>query len=174
MIIAISRRRTPPGRLNPEVLRIGAAIFMCRGECSLRILIGDGANICNRIAKTRFIMVDATMNFASGRARTPDLCQLPRCAKAEWDAGGEFMGSDPLFHDYVRPSPSLRCVILSLPADSAATLSCSLDAHPGMPKWDELRETVGLEAQYAGIRALVEGLRKLNLHNDRRLCVNPA
>ena len=165
--------------LNPEVLRIARGYFHVPAEnARLRILIGDGAEYLQQDPpKQDVIMVDGYDEFSQAAALgTPEFYASCRAAlKPNGMLVVNLWGSDPLFHDYVEAiSKAFDGVILSLPAEQRGNIIVfGLMRSPGMPKWDELRETGRrLEAQY-GLEFVrfVEGLRKLNLHNDRRLLV---
>lgn len=171
--------RTTVVELSPEVLRIARGYFhVPADDARLRILIGDGADyLRNQPPAYDVIMVDGYDEFSQAATLgTPEFYADCRAAlKPNGMLVVNLWGSDPLFHGYVEAiSKAFDGVILSLPAEQRGNIIVfGFVRSPGMPKWDDLRETGRrLEAQY-GLEFVrfIEGFRKMNLHNDRRLLV---
>jgi spermidine synthase len=171
--------RTTVVELNPEVLRIARGYFhVPPDDARLRILIGDGAEyLCNNPPAYDVILVDGYDEFSQAAALgTPEFYANCRAAlKPNGVLAVNLWGSDPLFHGYVEAiSKQFDGLILCLPAEQRGNIIVfGLVRSPNMPKWDELR-AIGrqLESQY-GLEFVrfVEGFRKMNLHNDKRLLV---
>lgn len=171
--------RTTVIELNPEVLHIARGYFhVPMDDARLQILIGDGAEyLRSNPPKQDVILVDGYDEFSQAAALgTPEFYASCRAAlKPHGMLVVNLWGSDPRFHEYVEAiSKQFDEQILCLPAEQRGNIIVfGLVRSPNMPKWDDLRE-IGrrLEAQY-GLEFVrfVEGLRKLNLHNDKRLLV---
>lgn len=169
--------RTTVVELNPEVVRIARGYFHVPADDDrLRILIGDGAEyLRNKPPAVDVILVDGYDEFSQAAALgTPEFYASCHAAlKPNGMLVVNLWGSDPLFHSYVEfISQQFDGLILCLPAEQRGNIIVfGLMRSPNMPKWDDLRE-IGrrLEAQY-GLEFVrfVEGFRKMNLHNDKRL-----
>ena len=165
--------------LNPEVLSIARGYFHVPADDQrLSILIGDGAEYLHlHRAAFDVIMVDGYDEFSQAAAlSTPDFYANCRAAlKPHGMLVVNLWGSDPRFQEFAETiGNQFEGCYLCLPAEQRGNIIVfGFERSLNMPKWEELRSRAShLEAQY-GLEFVrfVEGLRKLNLHNDKRLLV---
>ena len=171
--------RTTVIEINAEVVSTAYAYFhVPQNDQRLRVLVDDGAeyvalhpNACD------VLMVDGYNEVAQSEAlSTADFYASCRAAlKPNGILVVNLWGSDKHYHEYVdRIATCFDGVLLCLPAEQRGNVIVfGFERSPNMPKWDDLRERARqLEAQY-GIEFMrfVEGFKKLNLHNEKRLMV---
>ena len=171
--------RTRVVELNPEVIQIAHSYFhVPTDDERLRVILGDGSDYVQRHAQTYdAILVDGYDEFSLAAAlSTPMFYANCRAAlKPQGVLVVNLWGSDPRFLEFVEMiSKQFDGLTLSLPAEQRGNIIVfAFERSLNMPKWEDLRDKARrLEAQY-GLEFVrfVEGLRKLNLHNDKRLLV---
>lgn len=165
--------------LNPEVVQIARSYFHVPSDDErLRVVLGDGAEFVQQQTQAYdAIMVDGYDEFSQAAAlSTPTFYAHCRAAlKPHGVLVVNLWGSDPRFQEFVEMiSSQFDGLSLCLPAEQRGNVIVfAFERTLNMPKWEDLRAKARrLEAQY-GLEFLrfVEGLRKLNLHNDKRLLV---
>ncbi len=171
--------RTTVIELNPEVVRIARGYFHVPADDErLRILIGDGAEyLRNSPPAYDVIMVDGYDEFAQAASLgTPEFYASCRAAlKPHGMLVVNLWGSDPRYHEYVATiTEQFEGLSVCLPAEQRGNIIVfAFERSPNMPKWDDLRSAGRrLEAQYGmEFVRFAEGLRKLNLHTEKRLLI---
>ncbi len=171
--------RTTAVEINPEVIRIARAYFYVPADDDrLRIVTGDGAEYLQQnTSRYDVIMVDGYDEFSQAATlSTPEFYANCRAAlKTQGVLVINLWGSDPRFQEFAESiGNAFNGLYLCLPAEQRGNIIVlAFERSPNMPKWDDLR-SIGrrLEAQF-GLEFVrfVEGLRSLNLHNDKRLLV---
>jgi spermidine synthase len=83
--------------------------------------------------------------------------------------------SEKRFNEYVqRIFDAFDGLVLTVPAEERSNIIVlAFQRSPNMPKWDDLRERAWALQIQTGVEFLriVDALRKLNLHNSRRLLI---
>ncbi len=171
--------RTTVVEINPEVVSVARGYFQVPAdEERFRVLVRDGAEyVAEHPGSCDILMLDGY----------DEQCQVESLATPEFYAhcraalkpGGMLVAnlwsSDKRFNEYVqRMFDAFGGLVLCLPAgDRSNVIALAFDRSPNMPKWDDLRERARELEQRHGLDFLgfVDGLRKLNLHNARRLLV---
>ena len=175
----LPQARTTVVELNPEVVKIARSYFhVPLDDERLHVIVGDGATHVQKLAPTYdAIMVDGYDEFSQAAAlSTPTFYTHCRAAlKPHGVLVVNLWGSDPRFMEFVDIiSSQFDGLTLCLPAEQRGNVIVfAFERSLNMPKWEGLRETARrLEAHY-GLEFVrfVEGFKKLNLHNDRRLLV---
>lgn len=175
----LPRSHTTVIEISAEVVRTAHAYFhVPKNDERLRVLLGDGADYLeSHTHACDVLMVDGYNEVAQSEAlSTPEFYTACRAALKP---GGilvvNLWGSDKRYHEYVeRISSCFDGLVLCLPAEQRGNVIVfGFERSPNMPKWDDLRERARqLEAQYGmEFVRFVEGFKKLNLHNEKRLLV---
>ncbi len=165
--------------IHPEVVSVAQQYFDLPPEDErLRIVIGEGAEyVANHPQSCDVLLVDGYGSH--GQAASLGTRLFYDSARRALKPGGVFVvnlwGSDRFFGTYVdRIHLAFDGTFLLLPAQPKQNVvAFGFERSPGMPKWEDLRARAReLESRY-GLEFLrfVEGFRKLNLHNERRLLV---
>ena len=171
--------RTTVVELNAEVPRIARSYFHVPVDDErFNIRVGDGAEYLQQQASpTDVIMVDGYDELSQASSLgTPEFYAHCRAAlKPRGVLVVNLWGSDPRFQEYVEAIASqFDGLCLCLPAEQRGNIIVfGFERSLNMPKWDDLRSTARrLEARF-GLEFLrfVEGFRKLNLHNEKRLLI---
>lgn len=171
--------RTTVLEINPEVVSVARSFFQVPADdARFQVWIGDGArHVADHPASCDILMLDGYDAFCQVESLATEA--FYRQCRAALKPGGilvvNLWSSDGNFNQYVqRLFDAFDGLVLCLPAgDRSNVIAFAFQRSPNMPKWDDLRERAReLERRY-GIEFLrfVDGLRKLNLHNDRRLLI---
>ncbi len=165
--------------INPAVIPIAHNYFYLPSDpARLRILVGEGADyIAQHPGACDVLLVDGYDEVALA----PSLATaafFSHCRLA-LKSGGVFVmnlwGSDPQFRHYVDLlTDCFDGLLLCLPAAERGNIVVlGFECSPNMPTWDALKQRAReLEALH-GLEFLkfVDGLQKMNLHNEKRLIV---
>lgn len=165
--------------INPEVPPIAHAYFYLPvDEARLRIHIGDGAAyIATHAQQCDLLMVDGYDEIAQAPQLTTSVFYAD-CHAALKPRGVlviNLWGSDKRYHEYIKLiSESFEGVFLCLPAaERGNVIVLAFERSPNMPSWKdlhrrgrELHDLYGLE-----FPRFVDDLKKLNLHNEKRLII---
>ena len=171
--------RTTVVELNAEVPPIARAYFHVPADDErLNILIGDGAEYLQQHAPTYDVIMVDGYNELSQAPALGTAAFYANCRAALKPHGVlvvNLWGSDPRFQTYVETlAGQFGGLCLCLPAEQRGNIIVfGFERSLNTPKWQDLRNTARrLEACY-GLEFLrfVEGFKKLNLHNEKRLLV---
>lgn len=165
--------------IHPDVVSAAHGYFdLPPPDERLCIVIGEGAEyVANHPGSCDVLLVDGY--DMHGQAASLGTRLFYDSARRALSPGGIFVvnlwGSDRSFGTFVdRIHLAFDGAFLLLPAEHKQNVvAFGFERSPGMPKWDELRARARtLEARY-GLEFLrfVDGFKKLNLHNERRLLV---
>ncbi|MCW5603447.1 MAG: polyamine aminopropyltransferase [Burkholderiales bacterium] len=166
--------------INPQVVAIARRYFhVPADDVRFTVVIGDGADCASEEGGTFDLIVvdgyDAESHVEELSSRT----FYAGCCR-RLDAGGMLVvnlwGGDRAFGETLRRiEAAFPAGTLCLPAEKPGNVAVfAFRTHPGNPLWDELAaRAAGLQQRYdLEFPRFVEGLRKMNRHDDRRLFVD--
>jgi spermidine synthase len=165
--------------LNPEVVSVARGFFFVPPDDErFQLVVGDGVDhVAAHPGSCDVLMVDGYDEVCHVESlATPEFYASCRAALRP---GGVMVvnlwSSEKRFNAYVqRMFDAFEGLVLTLPAEERSNIiALAFERSPNMPKWDDLRDRAReLERRY-GMEFLrfVDGLRKLNLHNERRLLI---
>lgn len=175
----LTQAHTTVLEINPEVVSVARGYFQVPADDErFAVWVGDGAqHVADHPASCDVLMLDGY----------DEQCQVESLATTEFyghcraalKPGGMLVvnlwSSDKGFNQCVqRLFDAFDGLVLCLPAgDRSNVIALAFDRSPNMPKWDDLRDRAReLEQQYGlEFPRFVSDMRKLNLHNARRLLI---
>jgi spermidine synthase len=165
--------------LNPEVVSVARGFFFVpQDDERFQVVVGDGVDyVAAHPTSCDVLMIDGYDETSHVESlATPEFYASCRAALRP---GGimvvNLWSSEKQFNTYMqRIFDAFDGLVLTLPAEERSNIiALAFQRSPEMPKWDDLRERAREMEKRYGMEFLcfVEGLRKLNLHNARRLLI---
>lgn len=165
--------------LNPEVVSVARGYFhVPQDDERFRVIVGDGVDyVAAHPASCDVLMVDGYDEVCHVESlATPEFYES--CRRALRPGGMlvvNLWSSEKRFNEYVqRIFDAFDGLVLTVPAEERSNIIVlAFQRSPNMPKWDDLRDRAWELQIQTGVEFLriVDALRKLNLHNSRRLLV---
>ena len=165
--------------INPRVVAIARQYFhVPQDDARLSIIVGDGADYTARGGDSVDLLVVDGYDAESHVAELSNRAFYEACRKRLGARGilvVNLWGGDRQFNETLqRIENAFPGGTLCLPAEKPGNVAVfAFSAHPGNPGWEELTQRALLLQQRHGLEfpRFVEGLRKMNRHDERRLFV---